>query len=195
MSMLYVLPVLFIFPVKVPASVLFPVLVVCILRTFYIPDPFRIPDDRFSQYMKKYIRKADIILFVVLVIAGLAASAVLAMSHSGGDTVIIESGGELYATYPLAEDRVVIVPSPQEKVLPAHQPDDSKPASEQFTHYNVVTISGGKVLVSEASCKNQVCVKHSGISLSGESIVCLPNRLLVRIEGGGKGGGYDSVTS
>ena len=147
--------------------------------------------------MKKFIRKADIILFVVLVIAGLAASAVLAMSHSGGDTVIIESGGELYATYPLTEDRVVIVPSPQEKVLPAHQPDDSKPASEQFTHYNVVTISGGRVSVSEASCKNQVCVKHSEISLTGESIVCLPNRLVVRIEGSGteEGGGYDSVTS
>ena len=62
--------------------------------------------------MKKYIRKADIILFIVLVAAGLAASAVLAMSHSGGDTVIIESGGELYATYPLSEDRTVIVPAP-----------------------------------------------------------------------------------
>ena len=48
--------------------------------------------------MKQYIRKADIILFIVLVVAGLAASAVLAMSHTGGDTVAIESGGELYAT-------------------------------------------------------------------------------------------------
>ena len=147
--------------------------------------------------MKKYIRKADIILFIILVAAGLAASAVLAMSHSGGDTVIIESGGELYATYSLSDDRVVIVPSPQERALAVHQSDDSKPASEQFTHYNVVTISGGKVKVTEASCKNQVCVKHSEISLTGESIVCLPNRLVVRIEGRSaeEGGGYDSVTS
>ena len=83
--------------------------------------------------MKQYIRKADIILFIVLVVAGLAASAVLAMSHTGGDTVAIESGGELYATYPLSEDRTVIVPSPKENVSSVHVPDDSKPASEQFT--------------------------------------------------------------
>ena len=146
--------------------------------------------------MKKYIRKADIILFIILLAAGLAASAVLAMSHTGGDTVIIESGGELYATYPLSEDRQVIVPAPQEKASSLSVPDDSKPASEQYTHYNVVTISSGKVTVTEGSCRNQVCVHHSAISLSGESIVCLPNKMIVRIEGGSEeGGGYDSVTS
>ena len=147
--------------------------------------------------MKQYIRKADIILFIVLVVTGLAASVVLGMSHTGGDTVAIESGGELYATYPLSEDRTVIVPSPKENVSSVHVPDDSKPAAEQFTHYNVVVIKDGKVSVTEASCKNQVCVKHSEISLSGESIVCLPNRLIVRIEGGSdeEGGGYDTVTS
>lgn len=144
--------------------------------------------------MQKYIRKADIILFIFLIAAGLAASAVLAMSHSGGDTVVIESGGDLYATYPLAEDRRVIVPAPQEKASAGSIPDDSRSASEQYTHYNVVDIKGGSVSVTEASCKNQVCVKHSSISQSGESVVCLPNRLVVRIEGRG-GEEYDSVTS
>ena len=150
--------------------------------------------------MKQYIRKADIVLLIILVVAGLAVSAVLGMSRSaaGSDAkVIIESGGSLYASYPLSEDRTVIVPAPQEKVSAAHIPDDRSPAADQFTHYNVVTIRGGKVSVSEASCKNQVCVNHAEISLTGESIVCLPNRLVVRIEGSSdeKGGGYDSVTS
>ncbi len=150
--------------------------------------------------MKQYIRKADIILLIILVIAGLAATAALSMSRSdaGSDArVIIESGGELYAEYPLSEDRTVIVPSPQEKASTLSIPDDNRPAAEQFTHYNVVVISGGTVTVTEASCKNQVCVRHAGISRSGESIVCLPNRLVVRIGSGssGEGGGYDSVTS
>ncbi len=128
--------------------------------------------------MKEYIRKADIILLIVLVAVGLAVSAVLAVSHSGGDTVIIESGGDLYATYSLFEDHTVKVPAPR------------------GSHYNIVEISGGKVSVTEATCKNQVCVRHGEISRSGESIVCLPNRLVVRIEGGSEeGGGYDSVTS
>ena len=140
--------------------------------------------------MKEYIRKADIILLVVLVIAGLAVSAVLAMSHSDGDTVIIESGGDLYATYSLFEDRTVEVPAPAS--LPG-----VKAANKSGTAaHNVVKIKDGKVSVTEASCLNQVCVHHSEISRSGESIVCLPNRMVVRIEGGrGEGGGYDSVTS
>lgn len=150
--------------------------------------------------MRQYIRKADIILLIVLVIAGLAASAALSMSRSdvGSDAmVIIESGGDLYAEYPLSEDRTVIVPSPQEKASLLSMPDDDSPAAEQFAHYNVVVISGGRVTVTEASCKNQVCVRHAEITRGGESIVCLPNRLVVRIESGssGEGGGYDSVTS
>ena len=150
--------------------------------------------------MRQYIRKADIILLIILVIAGLAASAALSLSRSeagSGATVIIESGGDVYAEYPLSEDRTVIVPAPQENASALDIPDDSKPASDQFTHYNVVVISGDSVTVTEASCHNQVCVKHAPITRSGESIVCLPNKLIVRIDpaGSGKGGGYDSVTS
>ena len=149
--------------------------------------------------MKKFIRKADIILFVVLVVIGLAASAALTLSHSeagSGAKVIIESGGDLYARYPLAEDRTVVVPSPKQKGIDAPAADPVDDASAQYDYYNVVVISNSTVSVTEASCKNQVCVKHDAISRSGESIVCLPNRLVVRIESGSEeGGGYDSVTS
>ncbi len=147
--------------------------------------------------MKQYIRKADIILFIVLVALGLAASAALSMSRADagdGAKVIIESGGDLYATYSLREDRTFVVPAPKQNSTdaPAANPEDS--ASAQYDYYNVVEIKDGTVSVTEASCKNQVCVRHGAISRSGESIVCLPNRLVVRIENG-EGGGYDSVTS
>ena len=147
----------------------------------------------------QYIRKADIILFIVLVAIGLAASAALTLSHGeagSGAKVIIESGGDLYARYPLAEDRTIVVPAPKQSGTDAPAPNADDPASAQYDYYNVVEISSGKVSVTEASCKNQVCVKHVAISRAGESIVCLPNRLVVRIESGsGEGGGYDSVTS
>ncbi len=129
--------------------------------------------------MKKYIRKADIILFIVLVIGGLAATYALSMSGSGGDTVIIKSDGKLFATYSLYEDRTIEVPAPGD--------------SDGF---NIVEIKAGKVSVTDASCSNQVCVNSSEISKSGESIVCLPNKLVVSIEGDKEGGeDYDSVTS
>ena len=148
--------------------------------------------------MKQYIRKADIILFIVLVVIGLAASAALSLSRADagdGAKVIIESGGDLYATYSLYEDRTVIVPAPKQNGIDAPAPNADDPASAQYDYYNVVEIKDGTVSVTEASCKNQVCVKHGAISRSGETIVCLPNRLVVRIDNGGEGGGYDSVTS
>ena len=147
--------------------------------------------------MKQYIRKADIILFIVLVALGLAASAALSLSRADagdGAKVIIESGGDFYATYSLYEDRTLTVPAPKQNSMDAPAPDPDAPASAQYDYYNVVEIKDGKVSVTEASCKNQVCVRHGAISRSGESIVCLPNRLVVRIENG-EGGGYDSVTS
>ena len=149
--------------------------------------------------LKQFIRKADIILFIALVILGLAVSAALTLSHGdaeAGSKVIIESGGELYAQYPLFEDRTLVVPAPKQIAADAPAADADAAASEQYDYYNVVVIRDGTVSVTEASCKNQVCVKHGAISRPGESIVCLPNRLVVRIQNGSaEGGGYDSVTS
>lgn len=121
---------------------------------------------------------------IALIAIGLASSAVLA-SHAGRSSasdakVVITSGGRLFATYPLSEDREIRVPSPEG--------DDD---------YNIVLVKSGDVSVEEASCKNKVCIRHGAISKSGESIICLPNRLIVSIEGSSEdeGGGYDSITS
>lgn len=134
----------------------------------------------------------------MLVASGLAASAALAV-HGGeagaGARVEIRSGGSLYASYPLSEDRSVTVPAPKQISMDAPEADPGAAASERYDYYNIVEISGGRVSVSESSCKNQVCVRHGSISGPGQSIVCLPNRLVVSIEGGTEGGAYDTVTS
>lgn len=129
--------------------------------------------------MKQYIRKADIILFIILIVLGLAITYALSLSRSEGETVVIRSNGELFASYSLDEDRTVKVP-----------------VAGVSDKYNIVEIRDGSVSVTEATCSNQVCVETGKISKSGESIVCLPNKLIVRIEGSeNQGGGYDSVTS
>ncbi|MBR3211990.1 MAG: NusG domain II-containing protein, partial [Firmicutes bacterium] len=80
-------------------------------------------------------------------------------------------GGEIYGTYPLSEDREIII--------------------ENAGHINKITINDGQVQMTEASCHNQICVKHGAISKDNETIVCLPNRVVVRIES--EGGDYDVV--
>ena len=57
----------------------------------------------------------------------------------------------------------------------------------------VIIIEDEKVYVSESSCKNQYCVEHAPISKSGESIVCLPNQVVVKIYGAEKSD-VDGVT-
>ena len=157
--------------------------------------------------MKKYIKKADIILFVVLVVLGIACTVGLAVTRTSGSTVVIERNGELYATYSLNENRTIEISadatgsdsnssnstvSPQSNSLP-----DSVSSSDSDTQKevcNTVVIKDGTVYMESASCHNQVCVKHSAISLTGESIICLPNKIIVRIEGSKSGGGYDAIT-
>lgn len=48
---------------------------------------------------------------------------------------------------------------------------------------NVVGVSGGKARMIESSCKDQLCVKMGTISEINQSIVCLPNRVVITIIG------------
>ncbi len=47
---------------------------------------------------------------------------------------------------------------------------------------NCIVIKDGIVYMDNASCKNQVCVNTGEISKKGESIVCLPNKVIVEIK-------------
>ena len=49
---------------------------------------------------------------------------------------------------------------------------------------NVLVIKDGVAFVESADCPDEVCVAHLPISREGETIVCLPHRLVIRIVGG-----------
>ena len=46
-----------------------------------------------------------------------------------------------------------------------------------------VAVENGAVRVSESDCPNQDCVHSGAISRAGQSIVCLPARVAVTLEG------------
>ncbi len=50
---------------------------------------------------------------------------------------------------------------------------------------NVICVREGAVFVSEATCPDQDCVRMGPVSKPGQVIACLPNRLLIRVEGEG----------
>lgn len=47
--------------------------------------------------------------------------------------------------------------------------------------YNLLQIQGGKVYMKEASCPDQICVNHRPASNVGETIVCLPNEIVLKV--------------
>lgn len=49
--------------------------------------------------------------------------------------------------------------------------------------YNLIIINNGMVDMIESDCPDQVCVNAKKISNPGESIVCLPNKLIIQIIG------------
>ena len=47
---------------------------------------------------------------------------------------------------------------------------------------NSIMIRNGSVLVSDADCPDKLCVKMGRINRAGETIVCLPHRVVVEIK-------------
>jgi hypothetical protein len=64
---------------------------------------------------------------------------------------------------------------------------------------NTVEVADGQIRVVDATCKNKDCVHQGAISSPGQTIVCLPNRLVIRIEdtdsnGDDEHGGVDAIS-
>ncbi|WP_179395866.1 NusG domain II-containing protein [Lacticaseibacillus absianus] len=47
--------------------------------------------------------------------------------------------------------------------------------------YNEIVTTGAQIQITEADCSDQVCVRRGKISKPGETIVCLPHKLLIEI--------------
>ncbi len=102
------------------------------------------------------MKKHDIILIIALLV--LAAAVFFMRNRSEGDTVVIYLNDEIYDSAPLdSEQRIDI---------------EGK---------NTVCVKNGAVFMEKADCPDKICVAHAPISTSGDDIVCLPNKVVVKI--------------
>ena len=106
-------------------------------------------------------RRNDIILFAVIIILAIAGLFILNFSRAEGNSVIILIDGVETARYSIHSDI--------EKVI------------ETEWGSNTLVIKSGKVSVKNATCPDLVCEKHREISKDGETIVCLPHKLVIEI--------------
>ena len=55
-----------------------------------------------------------------------------------------------------------------------------------------VEISGGKIRIKETACPKKICALRGFVFRAGDGIACVPNHVIIRIEG--SGGGVDGIT-
>ncbi len=66
--------------------------------------------------------------------------------------------------------------------LPLHSTQEVK---IQGSYLNIISIEDGQVCISYSECPGEDCVHSGYIRQPGRSLVCLPNRVEVRISGSG----------
>ena len=109
--------------------------------------------------------KKDFILIGTILILACGFFLVKNFTAEKGNTVKILIDGKEKYSYNLNKDKT-------QDILTGEKGDFS----------NTVVIKGGKVTVKSANCPDKICVKHRAISKKGETIVCLPHKLVVVIE-------------
>ena len=94
------------------------------------------------------------------------------------------------------EDKVEVIIKHQGNIIKRYPFDEE--TSETFVYeendeVNIVVIEDGRISVSEANCRDQICVKTQSISKIGEIIVCLPHQFTVEIASKTKTAELDSI--
>ena len=105
------------------------------------------------------------IIFIAILCAVISIGALcLYLFRTDGNTVNVIVDGETYGIYSLYENIKV-------EIL----------TGEAKTNKNTLVISDGKAYVSEANCPDGICSAHKPISHNGESIICLPHKIVIEV--------------
>lgn len=107
-------------------------------------------------------RRGDAVVIAAILAAALALTAAFVLSARRGAAASVEirQNGEVLAVLPLDEDAEFTVGG---------------------AYTNVIEVRGGEVFFAESDCPGQDCVHSGAVSAAGRSLVCLPNRVEVRI--------------
>ena len=110
------------------------------------------------------MKKKDVCLFVLLLaVAAVMALFMRALGGHTGERIVVTIDGALFGEYRLSEDRTIDV--------------------EGDFGQNRIVIQNGSAYMEAADCPDKYCMTYEPISKTNESIICLPHRLVVQVEG------------
>ncbi len=114
------------------------------------------------------MKRADIILGITVLLVCFVWLGQRYLLRRTGASVVVELDGRRYGSYDLGEDQEI-----------------------DIGEGNHISIRDGAVQMSRADCSDQICVRQGKVSAQGDTIICLPNRVVVRVSGGGQPDGAD----
>ena len=116
-----------------------------------------------NDYKLKFC-KGDLIAIVIvialIILTGFVFRKVIGTEE--GSRVVVYEDGKVIREIPLTEETEFVV---------------------EGLYTNKIAVRDGKAAVIESDCPGGDCMHSGWISESGRSIICLPNRVEVRIEG------------
>ena len=117
-----------------------------------------------KNQMKLQFCKSDFFAIGMVAVVAILVSVIFwtKVGSEEGNMVMIYQDGSLIRELSLGTDTEVVIEGDYE---------------------NVVTIKDGKAAITRSDCPGTDCVHSGWIHEAGRSIVCLPNRVELRIEG------------
>jgi hypothetical protein len=121
------------------------------------------------------VLKVDWILAVIILTASVVAFLFISGKDSqAGASALLYCDGRLIESYDLSQDQVV--------------------TQQVGEHQLRLEINTGRIRVVDSDCPRQIC-KHAGwISGQNQTIVCVPDRVLIEIKGLAGSSGLDAVS-
>ena len=100
-----------------------------------------------------------------ILLCALCAWMVLGARPVAGAYAAVYIDGALYARYTLSETRSVDI-------------------TGAYGGVNTLVIEDGYARCEAADCPDGLCIRQGAIGKDGQSIICLPHRLVIAVEGG-----------
>lgn len=147
-----------------------------------------------QQHMIRSMTKADVVLIAVCLLAALLLGIFFMVHRRTGSTLSISRDGiELYI---IDLEEIHSDKNTQYYLICYEEGQDGYtgqdihimhydqyPEVPSGQSYNLFSVTNGTVTMEAADCKDQICVRHIPISSDRESIICLPNKLVIEMRG------------
>lgn len=104
----------------------------------------------------------DLILLASLIVSIAILAISLYLFSDDASTVTVTIDGNHYGSYPLDKNVTIDIYS-----------------GNNSEYVNRLVIEDGKAFVSFANCPDGICAEHRPISRTGDSIICLPHKVVI----------------